>query len=110
MDSTPSDNNRTETVSDEYNRCVFVRYYTVGKRLGVPRIIKATAGPRDLGPGGRADEESSLEARYNSDSGSDVMSGLSDDRSSITSIGSESDIVIHNMVFRPLPPVLIGRV
>jgi len=96
MDSTPSDNNRTETVSDEYNQCVFVRYYTVRKRLGIPRVIKAAAGPRDLGPGYRDNEEAPLEAQYDSDPGSGTVSSLLDDRSSVTSMDSESDIVIHN--------------
>ena len=91
---TSSSSSRTEAVSDEYNQCVFVRYYTVRRRLGIPRVIRAAAGPHDLGPGARDDEESSA-------SGSDAGSSLfdddgDDDRSSISSIDSESDIVVHN--------------
>jgi len=47
----PPGNAHTAAVSDEYNQCVFVRYYTMLKRLGIPRVIKAAAGPHDLGPG-----------------------------------------------------------
>ena len=118
MDPRPSDNNHTGTVSDEYNQCVFVRYYTVRKRLGIPRVIKAAAGPHDLGPGGSDDEEEmSLEVQYDSDSGSDIMHSPfdddgDDDRSSVTSVESESDIVAHNTTpVRSLPrlSVLFSR-
>ena len=99
----PSGNSHTEIISDEYNQCVFVRYYTMRKRLGIPRVIKAAAGPHDLGPGGRDGEESLLEMEHNSDSGSDMSSVFDgdwdDDGSSVTSIDSESDIVVHNTAF-----------
>jgi len=69
------------------------------KRLGVPRIMRAGAGPRDPGPGGREDGE--LPTEVQDDSDLDTVSSLfdddgDDDRSSVTSIDSESDIVIHN--------------
>ncbi|KAF9649188.1 hypothetical protein BDM02DRAFT_1945456 [Thelephora ganbajun] len=101
-DSAVSGNNNMETVSDGYNQCVFVRYYTMRKRLGIPKVVKAGAGPHDFGPGCREDEESpEVEASSASDSGSDIMSSLcddngGDDRSSVTSIETESDILIHN--------------
>jgi len=89
--------------SREYHQCVFVRYYTVRKRLGIPKVIKATAGPHDLGPGGSNGGGSPFEVECSSDSefDSDIASSLfidnwDDDRSSITSIDSEPDIVIHN--------------
>jgi len=96
----PSGNNHTETFLNADNQCVFVRYYTMRKRLGIPRVIKAAAGPHDLGPRGRDGEKSPIGVEPNSGSGSD-MSGLFDDngddgRSSITSIESEPGIVIHN--------------
>ena len=102
MDSTPSRINSTEPVSDEYDQCAFVRYYTMRKRLGIPKIIKAGAGPHDLGPGDREDERSpEVEAKSPSDSCSDDVSSLCDgdgdnDKSSVTSIESEPDIVVHN--------------
>ena len=109
-----SDNSRTEMVSDEYSQCVFVRYFTVRKRpLLAPKVIKAGAGPHDLGPGGRDDEEPSLEAQYGSDSDSDIASSLfdddeDDDRGSITSIDSEFDIVIHNITAVRFSPHLLS--
>ena len=107
--STSADNDHPGTISNEYNQCVFVRYYTMRKRLGVPRVIKAGAGPHDLGPGSRDDEGSPLEAQWDSDSGSPVAPSLfdddgDDDTGSVTSIDSESDIVTHNTTaVRSLP-------
>ena len=99
-DPMSSGNTDTEAVSGEDNQCVFVRYYTVRKRLGIPRVIKAAAGPRDLGSGGRDNGESLPEIQWDSDPGSDFASslfdGVDDDSSSATSIDSESDIVTHN--------------
>ena len=100
-DLTPPGDNGTETVPDEYNQCVFVRYYTMRKRpLMFPKVIRAAAGPHDLGSGGRGDGVlPEVEAR--SDSDSDTSPSLwdedgADDGSSVTSIDSGSDIVIHN--------------
>ena len=63
--------------------------------------MRAAAGPHDLGPGGRDDEELILEveAQSDSDSDSDIMSGFGDDdRSSVTSMDSEFDVIVHNIV------------
>jgi len=107
-----SDDSHTENVSDEYHQCVFVRYYTVRKRpLLAPKVIKASAGPHDLGPGSRDDEKLPPEAQSGSDSGSDIAPSPSDDygsddRGSVTGIDSESDIVIRNttaVCFSPYP-------
>ena len=97
----PSDSSHPETDSDAYRQCVFVRYYTVRKRMGIPRVIKAAAGPHDLGPGNRDDGGSPLETQCKSDSGSDTVPSPfdnegDDDSNSVTTIDSEPDIVIHN--------------
>ena len=99
--SIPSADNHPENVSDEHDQCVFIRYYTMRKRLGIPRVIKAAAGPHDPGSGDYDDEPPPLMAQYDSDLGSDIVSSPFDDSengdsSSVTSIDSESDIVIHN--------------
>jgi len=96
---TSSGSSHTETISDGYNQCVFIRYYTVRKRLGIPRVIRAAAGPHDLGPGKRDDEE--FEIKYSSGDYSNVMPSLFDDdrggdRSSTTSTDSKSEAVVHN--------------
>ena len=100
-----SGNSDAEAVSDEDNQCVFVRYYTVRKRLGIPRVIRAAAGPHDLGPGGHGNRETPPEVQSDSDSGSNISAESTD---------SGSDIVIHNTTsVRTLPcflafsPVLI---
>jgi hypothetical protein len=101
-DTRLSGDNDTEPGSDWYDQCVFVRYYTVRKRLGIPKIIKAGAGPHDPGTEDRGDGESSkAQARSPSDSGSDAPHSLCDndmdsDRSSATSIESEPETIIHN--------------
>ena len=90
----------TDTAPDEYDQCVFVRYYTVRKRLWIPEVITAAAGPHDLSPGGYDDEGSPFEEQSTSGPGSDTVSGPSDDgersESSATSANSDSDTVIHN--------------
>ena len=99
-DPTPSRHSDAETIPDEYNQCVFVRYYTMRKRaLIFPTVIRAAAGPHDLGPGGHDDELPEVGAQSDSDSGSDTVSGFwDDDSNSVTSIDSESYVVIHNTV------------
>ena len=41
----------------DYNQCIFIRYYTVRKRAFMfPKVMKASAGPHDLGPGNNRGE------------------------------------------------------
>lgn len=96
-------------IPDEYNQCVFVRYYTVRKRLGVPRIIKAGAGPHDPSGGEHDNDRSPLELPYydsgpgsDSDAQSSVFGSDGNEcRRSVTSTETvsetESDIVVHNV-------------
>lgn len=49
---TPSGPRNTGTIADDYKQCVFVRYYSIRKRMGFyPGVIQASAGPHDLGSG-----------------------------------------------------------
>ena len=102
VDLTPPGKNDAETVSDGCDQYIFVRYYNMHKRLGIPRVVKAGAGPHNLGSGAREDESSpKVEARSPVDSGSDSMSNTCDDgggkdRSSVTSVEPGSETVIHN--------------
>ena len=115
----PSGNGDTEAVPDEYNQCVFVRYYTMRKRaLVFPTVIKAAAGPHDLGSGGRDDEELlGVEVQFDSHSDLDTTTSLLDedggnDRSSASSLGSESDIIVYNATAvrsLPFPPPILAR-
>ena len=109
----PFDTSHVEIDPDEYNQCVFVRYYTMRKRLGIPRVVRAAAGPHDLGPGSPGSGGwSLLEAQSSSGPGSYVASSLSgdsgDDRDSGISVDSEPDAVVHNViVVRSLPFLLV---
>ena len=63
--------------------------------------MKGGAGPHDLGPGGCNNKGSPPEVQCSPDSSSGIAPSLfydsgDDDRSSMTSIDSESDIVSHN--------------
>jgi len=69
------------TIPSEYNQCVFIRYYTMRRRVLIPIIIKAGAGPHDLG-----DHDSG-----NDSSDSACFQGLSSGDSDV------SDAVIHNL-------------
>ena len=47
-----SERAETGSIPDEFNQCVFIRYYTMRSRLGMfPKVIRASAGPHDLGSG-----------------------------------------------------------
>ena len=59
LDLYPPDANRVDATPNEYNQCVFIRYYTMRKRAFIfPKVIKAAAGPHDLGPGDSYDRAS----------------------------------------------------
>jgi hypothetical protein len=95
---TVSGGSRTETISEEYDQCVFVRYYGMRKRpFMAPRIIKAAAGFHDLGPGDRHNEDPPIEAQSDSDGASVASDDEADDGgSSFTSVDSDLDEVFHN--------------
>ena len=102
VDSTSPGNNHPEVVSDGFDQCVFVRYYSVlARKLRIPKVIKASAGPHELGTGGYDGEGSPIQVQYDLGSGSDISPGPSDGNwddgvGSVTSIDPESDIVTHN--------------
>jgi len=96
-----SSNSHTEVILDVYHQCVFVRYYAMRKRLGIPRVIRAAAGPHDLGPGGGGNEGSSFEAERSLGSESGIVPSLFDDNdggSSVTSTDSGAGTIIHNTI------------
>jgi len=71
----PSDPMQVDTTSNEFNQCVFIRYYTMRMRaLIFPKVIKAAAGPHDLGPGNNHDDtypELTMQLSLDSDTGFD---------------------------------------
>ena len=95
-----SGNSNAGTISDEYNQCVFVRYFSMlSRKLWVPKIIKAGAGPHNPSGGDYEGGRSPHQAPLDSGPGSDISSNSSDgdwDMGLVTNIGSESDILVHN--------------
>ena len=95
------DDDGPENIPGEYNQCVFVRYFTVRKRaLVFPMVIKAAAGPHDLGPGDRDDKElPEVGVESDSDSGSDTWDvDAENDRGAVTKAESESYVVSRNTI------------
>jgi len=68
LSSSPSGG--TGTITDEFNQCVFIRYYTMRQRKWVPifpKVVRAGAGPHDLGSGdNRGDTFPELTVQYDS--------------------------------------------
>jgi hypothetical protein len=107
-----SDTTQADVTPNEYNQCVFIRYYTMRKRaLMFPKLIKAAAGPHDLGPGNNYDEalpELTVQLGTDSETGSDSSGDSTTDySSSVTSYESELEL-FHNVssVRRRPPPQL----
>ena len=44
------------TIRNEYDQCMFIRYYVMRKRFMFPKVMKGAAGPHDLGPGNNRNE------------------------------------------------------
>ena len=87
-------------IPDEYNQCVFIRYYTIRKRVFIPIVIKAGAGPHQLPEGGHGNDSTGgdmLSAPLKADS-------MEVDYLETESLTGTSDEVIHN-----IPPVGLDR-
>jgi hypothetical protein len=97
----PSLQAEAASVPNEFNQCVFIRYYTMRSRGMVPmfpKVIRAGAGPHDLGSGdNRGDAFPELTVRSDAESTMDTDEdfggqwGLDTDDAD-----SESDIVVRN--------------
>lgn len=97
----PSQSADTWQIPNEFNQCVFIRYYTMRsrKRLGLfPKVIRAGAGPHDLGSGdnrgGTFPELLSQSDDEPTTSGDEDLRGEWDYAADDT--GSESDVVVRN--------------
>ena len=109
----PSGGIQIDVTPNEYNQCVFIRYYTMRRRaLMFPKLIKAGAGPHDLGSGSNHDEtfpELTVQLSPDSDTGSDSSGDYTTDySSSVTSYDSGLEL-FHNVssVRRSLSPRLL---
>ena len=96
MSSTKS----TGADSDDYNQCVFIRYYTMRKRMGLfPKVIKGSAGPHDLRPGNNDDAtfpELTAQQDQTSDHEDDVTSGGEERDLIAEDVDSDPDIVVYS--------------
>ena len=92
---------QVDTTPTGHNQCVFIRYFTIRKRaLMFPKVVRAAAGPHDLGSGNNHDE-TRPELAVGSISESDTESDCSGDStmdycSSVTSYESGLEVV-HNI-------------
>lgn len=93
----PSQSVDTRHIPNEFNQCVFIRYYTMRlrKRLALfPKVIRAGAGPHDLGSGDNSgDTFPELPSRSDAD-GDEDLGGEWDLTTNDTD--SEPDVVVRN--------------
>ena len=96
-------------IPDEYNQCVFIRYYTIRKRVFIPMIIKAGAGPHQLPKGDDGDDGSAWERLQISPIDHPMEIGYVQETGSPR---DTSDEVIHNVptvgpkCYPHLPPLM----
>ena len=96
-DSHHSDATQVDATPNEYNQCVFIRYYTMRRRVLVfPKVMKAAAGPHDPGSGNNRDE-ALPKVTVQSSSDPDAGSGSTDD----SMMGSSSSVTSHDSGLEP---------
>ena len=95
-----SESTSTGAISDDYDQCVFVRYYTIRRRMGLfPKVIRAGGGPHDPGPGHNHDatfpeltarQDPTLNYEDDPTSGDEEQNLIAEDTD------SDTDTVIYN--------------
>ena len=80
-------------IPEEYNQCVFIRYYTIRRRVFIPTVLKAGAGPHQLPDGDPGDDDASEEVLLVSSEDDPMEVDYQETGSPITG----SDEVIHNV-------------
>ena len=75
-------------IPEEHNQCIFIRYYTMRKKIFIPRLLKAGAGPHQL-PDGDTGNDGTEEV--------DVGSSDSDDELVEVGCAESSLNVTHNV-------------
>lgn len=88
----------SRTIPAEFNQCVFIRYYTMRSKWLFPRIIRAGAGPHDLGSGdNRGDAFPELTGKSDSEPATSSDGDLEDQSDLATGCtGSEPNVVVRN--------------
>ena len=98
----PHTNHGPEGRTCESNQCIFIRYYTMRSRKWfglLPKVIRAGAGPHDLGPGDNSgDTLPELTAQFDAE---DITSDDEDPTGQLhpaaDDSGSEREIVVRNV-------------
>ena len=75
-------------IPEDHNQCVFIRYYTIRKRMFIPLLLKAGAGPHQLSKG-----------NAESDDAESTVVEISDSDDGLTEVGrlEAGSNVIHNV-------------
>ena len=88
-------------IPEQYNQCVFIRYYTMRRRAFMfPKVIRAAAGPHDLGPGNNPDDMlPELTVQSNSDAGNEFDDGENStiDRPGLVADDDSELEIFHNV-------------
>ncbi|KAF9791044.1 hypothetical protein BJ322DRAFT_1171048 [Thelephora terrestris] len=100
-EETPEElNPKIVKIPEQFNQCVFVRYYTMRWRaLWIPEVMKASAGPHDLGPGKNYDEtlpELMVQSTSDSNTGFEGGGGSATDYYSLVPYDDSNLEPIHN--------------
>ncbi|KAF9644728.1 hypothetical protein BDM02DRAFT_3121390 [Thelephora ganbajun] len=102
----PSQSGDAEGATNEFNQCVFVRYYTMCSRkrwaiFSKTVLMRAGAGPHDLGSGdNRGDAHPELMVQYGAEPTTSSDEDLGGDEDPIDDgTDSEPDIVVRNMPY-----------
>ena len=85
--------NSEPEIPDECDQCIFIRYYTIRKRVFIPMVIKAGAGPHQLPKRNNSDDDSGEESLQVSS----VDDSMEVDFPETGSPGGSFDEVIHNV-------------
>jgi hypothetical protein len=95
----PASESGARNPSTEFNQCVFIRYYTMREGL-FPKVIRAGAGPHDLGPGeNRGDTFHELAVRYGAEPTSVDENTGGQWNTATNGTSSELDVVIRNVPY-----------
>ena len=109
----PSDSIQVDATPNEYNQCVFIRYYTMRRRvLMFPKVIKAAAGPHHFDSGNNYDgslPELVVQSSSDSDAESD---GAGDSTTEYSSSVTSHDLdleLFSNVSSVCAPPVVVAE-
>ena len=88
-------------IPGDHNQCVFVRYYSMRSRAGIiPRVIRAGAGPHDLGSGENRDStfpELTTQPDRAHDVDSDAIRDHEAQNLALGDGGAEQNVVVANV-------------